>query len=192
MARQIVIIRHGETEWSLSGQHTSRTDLPLIEEGARLASQLAPALAGKQFELVLTSPLRRARQTCELAGCGQRAEVDERLREWDYGEYEGLTTPQIRAERPNWNLWSDGCPGGEMPEQVGARADAVLDRLARVEGDAVLFAHGHILRVLTARWIELTPAAGSRFRLEAGGVGRLGYERDTEVLLGWNASAAVT
>ncbi len=192
MARQIVIIRHGETEWSLSGQHTSHTDLPLIEEGARLAAQLAPALARQQFELVLTSPLRRARETCELAGCGERAELEERLREWDYGEYEGLTTPQIRAERPNWNLWSDGCPGGEAPEQVGARADAILDRLARVDGDAVLFAHGHILRVLTARWIGLAPAGGARFRLDAGGVGRLGYERDTEVLLGWNVGAAVT
>jgi broad specificity phosphatase PhoE len=186
VARQIVIIRHGETEWSASGQHTSRTDLPVIDDGVRLAKQLAPMLAGQQFELVLTSPLRRAWETCELAGCGDRAEVDERLREWDYGEYEGLTTPQIRSGRPDWNLWSDGAPGGETPEQVGARADAVLDRLARVEGNAVLFAHGHILRVLTARWLALSVAEGARFRLDAGGVGRLGYERDTEVLLGWN------
>src|ERR1700736_4175245 len=125
---EVFLVRPRETEWSLSGQHTSRTDLPLTEPGRARAAALAPALSGREWALVLCSPLRRARETCELAGLGEHAVIDEDLREWDYGEYEGLTTPQIREQRPDWNLWRDGCPGGEAPEQVAARADRVLER----------------------------------------------------------------
>ncbi len=182
----IVLVRHGETEWSRSGQHTSRTDLPLLEEGRERAQALRPMLASWNFSLVLTSPLRRARETCELAGFRDRAEVCEDLREWDYGEYEGLTTPQIRAERPDWSLWRDGCPNGEQPEEVGARADRALARLRAAEGDAVAFAHGHIFRVLAARWIELPAAGGARLALRAGAMSVLGYERETAVIQLWN------
>jgi broad specificity phosphatase PhoE len=183
---EIVLVRHGETEWSRSGQHTSRTDLPLVEEGRERAEALRPLLAGWDFSLVLTSPLRRARETCELAGFADRASVCEDLREWDYGDYEGLTTPQIREERPSWNLWSDGCPGGEQPEEVGARADRALERLRSGGGDALAFAHGHIFRVLAARWIELSPAGGARLALRAGAICVLGFERDTQVVQRWN------
>jgi probable phosphoglycerate mutase len=182
-----VIVRHGETEWSANGKHTSRTDLPLTEEGRERALALASVLAEWSFSLVLTSPLRRARETCSLAGFGEVASLCEDLREWDYGEYEGLTTPEIRVERPDWLLWRDGCPGGEMPAAVGERADRALARLESADGDAVAFAHGHILRVLTARWLEMPPAGGARFALAAGGVGELGFERETRVLRRWNA-----
>ncbi|HTX12553.1 MAG TPA: histidine phosphatase family protein [Solirubrobacteraceae bacterium] len=185
---QIVLVRHGETEWSRSGQHTSRTDLPLIEEGRERAVLLGPLLAEWEFSLVLTSPLRRARETCELAGYGDRAVVCEDLCEWDYGEYEGLTTPQIREQDPSWNLWTDGCPDGEQPAQVGARADAVLERMRGVghNGYAVAFAHGHILRVVTARWLQMQAAAGSRFALGTGSLSVLGFERETQVLQLWS------
>src|SRR6201987_5498860 len=148
---QIVLVRHGETEWSLSGQHTSRTDLPLLPVGRERAAALGPKLDAWDFALVLCSPLRRARETCELAGYGDRAEIVDDLREWDYGEYEGLTTPQIRETDPSWNLWTDGGPGGEQPAQVGARADHAIERLRVDDGDALAFAHGHIFRGLTAR-----------------------------------------
>ncbi len=184
---EIYVVRHGETEWSENGRHTSRTDLPLTERGRERARALAPELAGHAFTLVLTSPLRRARETCELAGFGDVAEVCEDLREWDYGEYEGLTTPQIRAQNPDWVLWRDGCPGGEAPGQVAGRAGRALARLSGPHGDSLAFAHGHILRVLTALWLGMEVAAGARFALAAGGVGTLGYERETEVLLRWNA-----
>ncbi len=187
MADQIVVIRHGETEWSEAGKHTSNTDLPLTESGRRLAAGLADGLAEESYALVLCSPLRRARETCELAGFGEQAEDEDALREWEYGEYEGLTTPEIRVRRPDWNLWSDGCPEGESPASVGARADAVLSRLESAEGTALVFAHGHILRVLTARWLKMEVAEGARFKLDAGLAGVLGYERETEVLLRWNA-----
>ncbi len=183
---QIVLVRHGETEWSRSGQHTSRTDLPLLEEGRERAVALGPLLAKWEFSLVLTSPLRRARETCELAGYGDRAVVCEDLREWNYGEYEGLTTPQIRERDPSWNLWTDGCPGGEQPAEVGARADKVLERMSGAAGDAVAFAHGHILRVVTARWLQMEVAAGSRFALETGSLSVLGFERETQVLQLWS------
>lgn len=183
----IVIVRHGETEWSLSGQHTSRTDLPLTEKGRERARALAGELAGRSFSLVLCSPLRRARETCELAGFGEVAVIDDALVEWQYGEYEGLTTPEIREQNPGWNLWRDGCPGGEQPAQVGARADQVLERLRSVDGDGLAFAHGHILRVTTARWLGMEVAAGARFALKAGGMGEFGHERETEVLTRWNA-----
>ena len=185
---QIVLVRHGETEWSLSGQHTSRTDLPLIDAGRQRALALGPLLAGWDFSLVVTSPLRRARETCDLAGFGDRAEVWEDLHEWDYGEYEGLTTPQIREERPDWSLWRDGCPGGEQPSEIGARVDGVLARMRSAGGDVLAFAHGHIFRVLAARWIELPPAGGARLALKAGAICGLGYERETEVISLWNDS----
>jgi broad specificity phosphatase PhoE len=183
---EIVVVRHGETEWSATGRHTSRTDLPLTERGRERARALAGKLAGRRFSLVLCSPLRRARETCELAGFGDVAELYDDLHEWDYGEYEGLTTPQIRERDPYWSLWRDGCPGGESPARVGARADRVLARLRADGGDALAFAHGHILRVVTARWLGMEVAAGARFALDAGSLGVLGYEHDTQVLSRWN------
>jgi broad specificity phosphatase PhoE len=185
---QIVLVRHGETEWSLSGQHTSRTDLPLLEIGRERAEALGPRLAEWDFALVLVSPLRRARETCEIAGYRDRAEVCEDLREWDYGEYEGLTTPQIRETRPDWNLWTDGNPGGESPAEVAARADRVIARLRGADGDAIAFAHGHILRVLAARWMEMEVTAGARLVLSPGTICTLGYERETQAILSWNVT----
>jgi broad specificity phosphatase PhoE len=183
---EIVLVRHGETEWSLSGQHTSRTDLPLVEIGRERATALGPMLVGWDFALVLSSPLRRARETCELAGFGDRAEIVEDLREWDYGDYEGLTTPQIRESSPDWVLWRDGCPDGEQPDEVGARADRVIERMRGAGGDVLAFAHGHIFRVLASRWIELSAAGGARLALGAGTVCVLGYERETQVIRLWN------
>ena len=183
---EIVVVRHGETEWSRSGRHTGRTDLPLTERGRQRARALAGELAGRRFALVLSSPLRRARETCELAGLGSVAELCDDLHEWDYGEYEGLTTSEIRERDPDWVLWRDGCPGGETPDQVGARADRVLARLRSAGGDAIAFAHGHILRVVAARWIAMDPAAGARLALNAGALSTLGHERETEVIARWN------
>jgi broad specificity phosphatase PhoE len=183
---EIALVRHGETEWSANGRHTSRTDLALIEAGRRRAQALRPQLSTREWSLVLCSPLRRARETCQLAGLSAQAVVDEDLREWDYGEYEGLTTPEIWEQRPGWSLWRDGCPGGEAPDQVGARADRVLDRLGRAGGDAIAFAHGHILRVIGARWVAHPVELGARLALSAGALSRLGFERDTRVLRGWN------
>jgi broad specificity phosphatase PhoE len=187
---EIVLVRHGETEWSLAGRHTSNTDLPLTEAGRRQASGLGASFSEWSFGLVLCSPLRRARETCELAGLGERAEILDDLREWDYGDYEGLTTPQIRAQRPDWSLWRDGCPGGETPAQVGARADRVLARLRAADGgDAVAFAHGHILRVTGARWIDQPAAGGAHLLLSAGALSVLGHERETEAISRWNQAA---
>ena len=161
---RIVLVRHGETEWSRAGRHTGRTDLPLLPEGRSRAAQLAEVLAGYQFDRVLCSPLRRARETCELAGFGSRAELCDDLMEWNYGDYEGLTRAQVRETRPGWSVWRDGCPGGESPAQVGARADRVIALLggAQAPGDAnvIVFAHGHLLRVLAARWIGMEAATG--------------------------------
>jgi probable phosphoglycerate mutase len=182
---EIVIVRHGETEWSAALKHTSRTDVPLTPAGRRRAASLASALPA-DHSIVLCSPLRRARETCELAGF-QDPVIEENLREWDYGEYEGLTTEEIHTRRPGWDLWRDGCPGGESPDQVGARADLVLERLRAVGGTALVFAHGHILRVLTARWLGMPPGEGARFALAAGSLGVLGHERETEVIERWNA-----
>ncbi len=182
----IYVVRHGETEWSLAGRHTSRTDLPLTARGCEQAGELARELPTSEFALVLCSPLRRARETCELAGFGDVAQIDDDVREWDYGEYEGLTTAEIHRSNPGWVLWRDGCPGGEQPEQVGARADRALARLRSAGGNAVVFAHSHFLRVLTARWLRMEPAAGARFVLAAGGVGVLSFERETEVMERWN------
>lgn len=180
------MVRHGETEWSLSGRHTGRTDLPLTERGREEARELAPRLSAWRFSLVLCSPLRRARETCDLAGFGGVMELCEDLHEWDYGDYEGLTTPEVLERDPDWVLWRDGCPGGETPSEVAARADRALERLRSADRDAIAFAHGHILRVLAARWIAMEPSAGARFALGAGAVSVLGFERDTEVVSRWN------
>jgi broad specificity phosphatase PhoE len=186
MADQIFIARHGATEWSVSGQHTSRTDLPLLEQGREQAAAMVQKLAGNEYQLVLCSPLLRARQTCELAGFADRAEICEDLMEWDYGDYEGLTTPEIRETNPSWNLWEDGCPNGESPAAIGARVERVLQRFAAIDGIGLAFAHGHVLRVLTARWIEMDVAAGARFKLDAGTVSLLAHERETAVLERWS------
>lgn len=183
---EIVLVRHGETEWSASGRHTSHTDLLLTETGSERARQLAPRLAERSFSLVLCSPLRRARETCELAGFGDVAVISNDLHEWDYGEYEGLTTPQIREGRPDWNLWRDGCPGGESPAQVGFRADRVLGVLRAADGDALAFAHGHIIRVIGARWTAQPVDFGARLALATGAMSTLGFERETEVVAEWN------
>jgi broad specificity phosphatase PhoE len=190
MASELWIVRHGETEWSLSGQHTSRTDIPLTEHGREQARQAAHALAGVGFSLVLCSPLLRARETCRLLGFEQAAVLDDDLHEWDYGEYEGITSAQIHATRPEWDLWRDGCPGGESGADVGARVDRVLARVASVSGagSAVLcVAHGHVLRVLTARWLGMDVSAGAHFALATAGVGVLGWEHETTpVLARWS------
>lgn len=185
--QQVYLIRHGETEWSLSGQHTGITDLPLTENGRRVAKRLEPVLAKEIFALVLTSPLERARMTCELAGLGERAAVDRDLMEWNYGRYEGLTSKEIRAQAPRWMLFTDGCPGGESPEQVGARADRVIARVRAVEGHVALFAHGHIFRVFAARWLGLPPAAGCHFLLDTATLNILGYYQGIPAVKLWNA-----
>jgi len=196
---ELVLIRHGETDWSRSGRHTGRTDVPLTEAGLAAAVRLAPALAGRRIAAVLTSPASRARQTADLAGL-DGANIDPDLQEWDYGGYEGQTTEQIRAERPGWSLWRDGVvPGdaqhpGETIAQVSARADAVLRRVAPVldRGDVVLVAHGHLLRVLTARWLGLRPEAGRLFGHPAAGtLSLLGTEHTERVLSSWNLPADV-
>jgi probable phosphoglycerate mutase len=175
-------LRHGATEWSASGQHTGRTDLPLTADGVAQARALGAELAGVTFTLVLTSPRTRARRTCELAGLGAGAEVDDDLAEWDYGDYEGRTSEEIQAEVPGWTIWTDGCPGGESIAEVAARADRVITRVQRVRGNVALFAHGHILRILIARWCELPPIEGRRFVLDTAKVTILGWEHDYSAL----------
>jgi broad specificity phosphatase PhoE len=186
---EIVLARHGETEWSRDRRHTGRTDIPLTENGRRQATVLREALAEWSFARVLCSPLARALDTCRLAGLGERAELNGDLVEWDYGEYEGITTAEIRRERPGWNLWRDGCPDGEDAASVGRRADRVIAALEGVEGDAAVFAHGHVLRVLAARWVGLGPEAGALLKLDTGTLSALGYERETRVVTRWNAPA---
>jgi probable phosphoglycerate mutase len=173
----VFAIRHGETAWSLSGQHTGTTDIPLTDNGRRLAERLRPALAGETFALVLTSPRQRARETCRLAGFGERAMTEPDLAEWDYGKYEGLTAEQIRETAPGWLVFRDGCPGGEAPGEVAMRVDRVIARARAVEGDVALFAHGHVLRVLVARWLGLGPDAGRHFLLDTGTLSVLDYYR---------------
>lgn len=184
--QQVYLVRHGETAWSLSGQHTGVTDIPLTENGRKLAKLLAPVLAKETFGLVLTSPLERARKTCELAGLGARAEIDRNLMEWDYGEYEGLTPKQIHAKAPGWMLFSDGCPGGEKPEQVGARVDRVIARVRAVKEHAALFAHGHVFRVFAARWLGFPPTAGCHFLLDTATLNILSYYRGIPAVKRWN------
>jgi broad specificity phosphatase PhoE len=184
---EIVLARHGETEWSRDGRHTGRTDIPLTETGRRQAEQLRDALAEWSFERVLSSPLERALETCRLAGLGEACQTSDDLLEWDYGEYEGITTPEIRKSRPDWYLWRDGCPGGEQPEDVERRVDRVIAAIEDAEGDVALFAHGHVLRVLAARWIGLGPEGGALLALGTGTLSALGYERETRVIRRWNA-----
>lgn len=187
LLRRAILIRHGETEWSISGRHTGSTDIPLTENGRRVARQLAPIIARASFALVLTSPLGRARETCALVGLGERADVDTDLTEWNYGEYEGLTTTQIHAKAPDWMIFRDGCPGGESPEQVGARVDRIIARIRTVEGDVGLFAHGHLFRVFAARWLGLPVPAGSHFLLDTATVSVLSHYRGVPAIKRWNA-----
>ena len=179
MSGELVIVRHADTDWTVSGQHTSRTDLPLNEGGRAKALSLRPRLEGREFAAIWSSPRERALETARLLGFAPV--VDDDLAEWDYGEYEGLTSAQIRERRPGWELWSDGCPGGESSADIGRRADAVLASLPPV-GDVLIFSHGHMLRVLTARWLGLPPAGGALFVLAPGVVGVLGHEQDQRVL----------
>ncbi len=174
----IHLARHGETAWSLSGQHTGRTDLPLTERGERNARALGQRLRGLEFAKVYTSPLQRAARTCELAGCGTSAEIDPDLVEWDYGQYEGRRTAEIHAERPDWQLFRDGCPGGESPGQIGARADRVVGRVRAIKGDVLVFSSGHFLRVLAARWLGLDASGGRYLLLSTASLSALGYEHN--------------
>ena len=182
----VFAIRHGETAWSLNGQHTGTTDIPLTDNGCRLAARMRPVLAAKPFGLVLCSPMRRARVTCELAGFGDGAIIDADLVEWNYGKYEGLTPQQIEELAPGWLIFRDGCPGGESPEQVGARVDRVIARSRAVTGDTALFAHGHLLRVFVARWIGLPASGGQHFLLNTGTLCVLGYYHEIPAVRVWN------
>jgi broad specificity phosphatase PhoE len=188
--QKIYLLRHGETEWSLNGRHTGVTDVPLTENGRIAARLLHPILVKETFALVLTSPLQRARETCELAGLGKQANVEPDLVEWNYGEYEGLTTEQIRLTRPDWSVFRYGCPGGETPDRIGARADRVLTKVRASDGDVALFAHGHILRVLAARWINLSAGYGEHFLLDTATLNVLGYYRESPAFKIWNAPLA--
>jgi len=185
-APEVWLLRHGETEWSLSGRHTSVTELPLTPGGEQMARDLVPRLAGESFALVLTSPRLRARRTAELAGFAD-AEVDEDLAEWAYGDYEGITTDEIRERVPDWTVWTHPSPGGETAAQVTERLDRLVARVRAVDGPALLFAHGHSLRGFTARWLGQPIAEGANFRLDTGTVSRLGWEREHPCLLSWNA-----
>ena len=189
MLRELWLVRHGETEWSKSGAHTGRTDLPLTDAGRENAAAVGRLLAGRKFALVLTSPMQRARETCRLAGYGDAAQIEPNLREWDYGDYEGRSTPEIQKEVAGWNLWESGVPNGETVEHVGARAGAIIERALQADGDVALFAHGHILRILTARWLGLPANGGRLFALGTATLSTLGYERTTRVITRWNLSA---
>ena len=181
---EVVVVRHGETEWSRTGRHTGRSDIPLTENGERQARAVGEALRGREFALVVSSPLIRARETARLAGF--EPELRDDLAEWDYGEYDGLTTPQIREQVPDWTIWGYGAVGGESVEQLAARADRVVAELLAVDGDVLVFSHGHFLRVLTARWLELGAADGRLFALDSGTLSTLGFEREQRVIRSWN------
>ena len=183
---RIWLVRHGETEWSKSGQHTGRTDIPLTAMGERQGQALGRTLAGRQFALVLTSPLARARETCRLAGLASAAQPSDDLLEWDYGLYEGRTTAEVRAEQPGWSIWTTPMPKGETVEQVGERTRRVIERVAAVDGDVALFAHAHVLRILAACWIGLPPIHGRSLTLGTASLSVLGYERQTRVIEVWN------
>ena len=191
MATEIVLVRHGETEWSRDGKHTGSTDVELTGRGREQAAALAAALRGREFARVLTSPLARAAETARLAGFGEIVEPREELREWDYGEYEGRRTVDIRQERPGWTLWTDGVPGGETAAEVAARVDRLIEELGETEGAVLAFAHGHLLRVLAVRWIGLEPDSGRLFALDPATISVLGYERETPVVRVWNAAVAL-
>ncbi len=185
---QLWLIRHGETAWSLSGQHTGRTDIPLTPRGEQQAELLGRRLMKKSFALVLTSPLRRARETCQLSGHGAEAISDGDLMEWDYGAYEGRTSAEIRKEIPDWTIWSSGPRGGETADQVGVRVDRVIARAVAADGDVALYAHGHVLRILAARWLGLAATGGRYFGLDTASLSKLGYEREARVIRSWNES----
>jgi broad specificity phosphatase PhoE len=187
---EVVLVRHGETEWTRAGKHTGRTDVPLTDRGREQARAVGATLHPRQFAVVLTSPLERAAETCRLAGYGDVAELRDELMEWDYGAYEGQKTVEIRIERPGWTLWHDGVPDGETAAAVGARADPVIAELRSLGADAAVFGHGHVLRVLAARWLGLPPAAGALLALDPATISVLGYERETPVLRMWNAEVA--
>ena len=184
---EVVLVRHGQTEWSRDLRHTGRTDVPLTDDGRAQAERLGEPLRDWTFNRVLASPLSRALDTCRLAGFGDSAELSDALLEWDYGDYEGETTPQISELRPGWNLWRDGCPGGEASSDVGARVDPLISELKATDGDVLVFAHGHLLRVLAARWLELSPEAGAHFWLATATISVLGFERETPAFRRWNA-----
>jgi len=186
----VFAIRHGETQWTISGRHTGATDIPLTQNGQRLADRIRPVVLKEEFKLVLVSPMMRALDTCRLAGLGARAVIDSDLMEWNYGDYEGLTTDQILKMAPGWLIFRDGCPGGETPAQVEARVDRVIRRVRMVEGDVALFAHGHLLRVLGARWLGMPASAGEHFLLDTGTVSVLGYYRSAPAIRTWNWPAA--
>ena len=188
VSEEIILARHGETDWSRTGRHTGRTDVPLTDAGRRQATALAPALAELDPVLVLTSPLSRAADTCRLAGLGDRAVPEPALMEWDYGDYEGLTSDQIHQDRPGWTIFEDGAPGGEAPDEVAARVDAVIERMAGAGGLCVAFAHGHVLRVLGARWVGLPAAAGAHLGLSTATLSALGTEHGVRALARWNAA----
>jgi len=177
---QIYLVRHGETAWALTGQHTGRTDIPLTERGERAAQELNARLKGLSFAKIFTSPLQRARRTAELAGFGESAQADPDLMEWDYGDYEGRRTVDIRAERPGWRLFEDGCPGGETLVEVAMRADRVITRIRALESNVLAFAHGHILRILIARWVALPALEARRLHLATASVSILGYDHDLD------------
>jgi len=183
---ELWLVRHAETEWSKSGRHTGRTDVPLTDEGRARADELAVRLAAEEFALVLVSPLERARETARLAGLADECQVREDLLEWDYGDYEGITTPEIREERPDWYLWRDGVPNGETADEVGARCDRVIAEVLSADGNVALFAHGHILRALAARWVDEPVAFGGRLFLSTGSLCILGFEREVRVIRLWN------
>jgi probable phosphoglycerate mutase len=185
--QEVFLVRHGETEWSVTGRHTGVSDIPLTENGRRVARRWQPFAAARTLDLVLTSPLQRAHETCELAGLGGRAETDPDLMEWDYGEYEGLTPKEIRARQPEWMVFRDGCPGGESPEQIGARVDRVIAKVRARAGDVALFAHGHVLRVLGARWLGLPASAGSHFLLDTATLCVLSSYHGVPAMKRWNA-----
>jgi broad specificity phosphatase PhoE len=185
MADEVWLLRHAETEWSRTGKHTGRTDIALTDAGREVARKLGERLGGEDFAVVLCSPLSRARETAQLAGLECSGLRDDLL-EWDYGEYEGLTTPEIRQDRPGWFLWRDGVPGGEMPDEVAARCDRVVADVRAIEGRVALIAHGHILRALAARWIDAPVDVGGRLHLGTGTVSVLAYEREVAVISRWN------
>jgi probable phosphoglycerate mutase len=187
MATQRVhLIRHGETEWSLSGQHTGVTDIALTEKGRKVAEMWKPILSQETFALVLTSPLRRARETCELAGLSDRAQIEPDLTEWNYGEYEGLTPQQIHDRRPDWMIFKDGTPGGESPEQVATRIDRVIEKARAAQGHVALFSHGHLLRAFAARWMGLRVCDGQRFLLDTATLCVMSYYRGVPAIKRWN------
>ena len=188
--QRVCLIRHGETEWSISRQHAGTTDIPLTENGRAAARLLGPILAERKFDVVFVSPLRRARQTCELVGIGALTIIEPDLCEWNYGKYEGLTPAQIRATAPNWLIFRDGCPGGESPTEVGARVDRLMARILTVGGHVALFGHGHLLRVLASRWMGLPVSYGSHFLLHPASLSVLGYYQRMRAIERWNAPAA--